>query len=154
MPRVHYGSISVDVSPDWSLSTVVLLGPVLQTTDTPLLIQSQAQQAFQHNIVATVEKIGADETLINYVQRQLQGFRQAGVNRQELVAPEDVRLSNSCDGMLWEHMVSGPTGQLVGQIQLVSIKDGFAYTVIASCLYGPSYKKERENLRQILLSFQ
>jgi hypothetical protein len=154
MSRVHFGRISIDAPPDWTVSTVVLVGPAVQFTDTPRLIQPRTQQSFQSNIVATSEKVDADEVLERYVQRQLEDFQQAGVSRKELMKPEEVQLDNDQAGILWEHAITAPGGQLVGQIQLVTIKDGFAYSVIASCLYGPAYEKDRENLRRILLSFQ
>jgi hypothetical protein len=48
--------------------------------------------------------------------------------------------------------VGAPGGGLVRQLQLVSVKDGLAYTLIGSHLEGTLFKTAREELLSILLS--
>jgi hypothetical protein len=154
MPRIHLGQISIDVPSVWNVSTIMLSKPIEQITDTPRIKQVKTQQTLQQNIIATIEKIDANENISSYIQRQIESSRQFGINSQEITKPEEVLLHNGQDGVLCERIITAPTGHLVAQLQLVTLKDGFAYLIVASCLYGPSYEKDFDNFREILLSFQ
>jgi hypothetical protein len=154
MPRVQLGPFSVEVPLNWTMSSVILTGPV-GTVDTDVrMLGADAQQPFKQNLIATMEQVGSDETARSYVERQIEGLRNAQVDRRELVAPTEVSLRTGATGILLEQMIGASDGEYVGQMQLVTIKDRVAYTLIASHLYGPLYDQAREHFRLLLLSFE
>ena len=154
MPHT-FGPFSLDPPPGWTLSTIVLAGPADDTPPAPGLRAMKTARTFQRNIVVTMEQVAEGETPQAYVDRQLDGLRRAGVKRWETYDPEPVKLAaGSLDGLLTQHVIEGSDGERVHQMQLVCIRDGLAYTLIASHLDGPPFQKAREEFRQILLSFQ
>lgn len=153
MPYVQFGTFSLDVLPDWTLSTVILAGPVEEdSADDPMLIN--APTPFQSNIIITLEQVKGDEIPESYLNRQLDGLRQANVNFQQMAPPERVKLENGLDGILSEQVIVGAGGEWVRQLQLMFIKDGVAYTAIASQLEGPPFEKMRDRFRAMLLSLK
>jgi len=153
MARVNFGSFGLDLSPDWTLSSVILAGPVEDPVASPRILTAQAPRRFQQNIIGTMEQVGPDETPESYVKRQRDGLREAGVEYREAAPPEKVQLANGLEGLLTEHVVVGPGGDWVHQMQLVSIKDRVAHTIIASHLDGPAFQRAKQRFREILLSF-
>ncbi len=153
MPRVTFGTFSLDAPADWSLSTVILAGPPDQNPAAGGMMTAKSARSFQQNVVATAEQVDAKETPESYVKKQIEGLRKAGVARQETAAPETVKTKSGADGLLTEQVVQGPGGERVRQLQLVSIKGGVAYTLIASHLDGVPYSGSRQTFREMLLSF-
>ncbi|MFO0727056.1 MAG: hypothetical protein U1E65_24965 [Myxococcota bacterium] len=153
MPRVQFGTFSLDAPGDWSLSTVILAGPADQNPAGGGLMTAKTARSFQQNVVATAEQVDSKETPDSYVKKQIEGLRKAGVARQETAAPEKVKTQSGTEGLLTEQVVQGPGGERVRQLQLVSIKGGVAYTLIASHLDGVPFQASRATFREMLLSF-
>ncbi len=153
MSRVQLGLFSIDAPEDWRLSTVILAGPVDEQTG-PRMPTTKALPAFQRNLVATMEEVDAKTTLESYVKRQIDGLKAAGVTRQDAGKPERVKLAAGADGLITEQIILGSGGERVRQMQLVSIKNGVAHTVIASHLDGAAFESARAELRKMLLSFE
>jgi hypothetical protein len=154
MPLVSVGPLSIEVPEDWTLSTVILAGP----PDPPLLdsalLWTKPARPFQRNLVATMEQVNPTETPETYVNRQIEGLRAGGVPRQEGREPETVKLESGRAGLLTEQLIVGGSGERVRQMQLVTIKDGCAHTLIASHLDGAPFEAVRDEFRGILLSFK
>jgi hypothetical protein len=154
MPRVILGPFSLEVPPDWTLSTVIFAGPLDDNQLPPTRrFGEKSARPFQRNLVATMEQVGAGETPDAYLKRQVEALRKAGVERQEAGARELIKLPNGYEGLLTEQVIAGGTGEYVRQMQLVSIKDSVAYTIIASHLDGEAYESVREEFRNMLFSF-
>jgi len=153
MPRVTFGSFSLDAPTDWSLSTVILAGPVDSNPAGAGLMTAKSSRPFQQNMVCTMEQVDSKETPESYVKKQLEGLRKAAVQRQDAAPPEKLKLKNGSESLLTEQVVTGPGGERVRQMQLVSIRGGVAYTLIASHLDGNSFMGVRDNFKSMLLSF-
>jgi hypothetical protein len=152
MPRITFGSFSLEASGDWTLSTVILAGPVDESPKEGLLT-TKGVRPFQRNLVATMEEIEAGTTLEAYVKRQIDGLKAAGVSRQDAGKPERIKLGNGLDGLITEQIIVGGTGERVRQMQLVCIKSGVAHTIIASHLDGGPFEGARKSFRAMLVSF-
>jgi len=150
------GPVSLEVGDDWTLSTVVLAGPLptsgVEALDDDALPLPAA--TFQPNLVVTMEQVEGDVTPQIYVRQQLEGLRKAQVMRQTSRAPEIVKLASGRDALLTEQILVGPGGDSIRQLQLVTIKAGVAFTLIASALDGPSYAQDYDRFRRMLLSFR
>jgi hypothetical protein len=153
MPRVTLGSFSLEASSDWTLSTVILAGPVDEGGQGQGMLTTKAVRPFQRNLVATMEEVEPSMTLEGYVKRQIDGLRQAGVTRQDAGKPEKVKLPNGLEGLVTEQIIVGGTGERVRQMQLVCFKQGIAHTIIASHLDGVPFEAARKSFRDMLLSF-
>jgi hypothetical protein len=153
MPRVTFGTFALDAPGDWKLSTLILVGPVDETPAGQGLMSVKGARPFQQNLVATMEQVDAKETPDSYVKKQIEGLRKAGVQRQEAAPPEKVKLKSGGEGLVTEQIVVGPGGERVRQLQLVSIKNQVAHTLIASHLDGVSFAAVRQSFRDMLLSF-
>jgi hypothetical protein len=152
MPRVTFGTFSVEAPSDWKPSTVVLVGPV---EDQPLaqgMLTTRVATPFQRNLVATMEQIDPGVTAESYVNRQIESLRKAHVAREQVGEPEVVRLAGGIEGLVTEQIIVAPTGERVRQMQLVTIKDGVAHTIVASHLDGASFEAVRSEYRNMLLS--
>lgn len=153
MPRVTFGSFSLDAPADWTLSTLIMAGPVDAAPPAQGLLAAKAPRPFQQNLVCTMEQVDAKETPDSYVKKQLEGLRKAGVSRQDAAPPESVKLKSGADGLLTEQVVVGPGGERVRQMQLVSVRGGVAHTLIASHLDGAAFMAVRATFKTMLLSF-
>lgn len=153
MPRVQLGSFSLEAPSEWTLSTVILAGPIDESSVAAGMPTTKAVRPFQRNLVATMEQIDGPITLESYVKRQVDGLKAAGVPRQDGAKPEKVKLTNGLDGLLTEQIITGSTGERVRQMQVVCIKDDVVHTVIASHLDGPQFEAARTEFRKMLLSF-
>lgn len=153
MPRVTFGSFALDAPNEWTLSTVILAGPVDESPAASGLMTAKGARPFQQNLVATMEQVENKETPESYVKKQLDGLRKAGVSRQEAAPPERVKLKSGGEGLLTEQIVVGPGGERVRQLQLVAIKDHVAHTLIASHLDGVAFAGVKNAFREMLLSF-
>ena len=101
-----------------------------------------------------MEEVGPDVSAGSYLDRQLTGLREAGVTRYEGRPPEQVLLADGAIGIITEQVITGSTGQWVRQMQLITIKDKIAHTLILSQLEGPSFEIARDQFREMLLSFK
>lgn len=153
MALVQLGPFSLEAPEEWTLSTVILAGPVEEPSAGLKMPTTKAVAPFQRNLVATMEQVSGPMTLESYVKRQVDGLKAAGVPRQDAARPERVKLKNGLDGLITEQIITGNTGERVRQMQLVCIKDGVAHTVIASHLDGASFDSARAEFRKMLLSF-
>jgi hypothetical protein len=149
MTRISLGPIGLDVPPDWSLSSLILAGP--RPTESPAA--AQASRPFQRNLIITLEKVEPEETPEAYFDRQEAGLRAANVESGIIVGPDEVELSGGNWGTLTERIVVSPDGERVRQLQLVTIKNGVAYTLIASHVDGRPFEEVREEFKGILTSF-
>jgi hypothetical protein len=153
MPRVSIGPFSIEVPVDWTLSTVILAGPVTDEQPSTGMLRAKTNKPFQQNLVAAMEQVAAGETVESYVRRQVEGLRAAEVPRQEVREPERIKLQGGFEGLITEQVILGPGGERVRQMQLVSIKGGVAYTLITSHVDGEPFERVRDEFRQMLLSF-
>lgn len=142
MPRVSLGPFSLEPASGWSLSSVIMAGPL----DGP-------PGAFQRNLITTMEPVGPRESPESYVARQVKSLEAAKVARSELRPPQVVKLGEG-EGLLTEQLIEGQGGDKVHQLQLVFIKEGVAFTAIASHKDGPSFEAARPELMEMLLSFR
>ena len=152
MPRVSFGTFSLEAPGTWTLNSVILAGPVDEAPAMGMLT-TKAVQPFQRNLITTLEQVGSSETLESYVKRQIDGLKEAGVPRQEVKKPERVTLASGEAGLITEQVIQGAGGERVRQMQLVVIKQGVAHTTLASHLDGPSFESARSEFRAMLLSF-
>lgn len=153
MSRISFGPFSIDATPDWTLSTLILSGPADDAGGPSGLLTTKAVRSFQQTLVVTMEQVAASDTPEKYVERQIKGLKEAGVSRTEAKKPERVKVGGG-EGLILEQIVVGPTGERVRQMQLVTMKNGVAFVLIASHLDGASFDKARESFEKILLSFQ
>ena len=143
---------SIDLPPQWTLSTVILAGPIDEEQPDSGMLRTSGMKAFQRNMVATMEQVPAGETPEKYVDRQMEGLRKAGVDHWRAES-ETVMLQGGQSGLITEQVVVGADGEQVRQMQLVAIKNGIAHTLILSHLDGEPFESARVEFRQILLSF-
>jgi hypothetical protein len=155
MARVNLGPFSLEFPDGWTLSTLILAGPpdeVAQGQPSP-----QAIKPFQRNLVVTIEQLTERVSPENYIRRQLDGLRQAGVFRETTRGPEKVSLAGGTSGTIMEQVVASPSGEMVRQMQLVVMADqdqgSLAYVLITSHLEGEPFEKVRDEFTKILTSF-
>src|SRR5688500_11647253 len=105
MTRVAFGTFSLEVDPGWSLSSVILAGPVDEAPKQGLL-STKAVRPFQRNLITTLELVPDSETAESYVARQIKGLKDAGVQRREGAKPEKVPLAGGLEGLLTEQIIT------------------------------------------------
>lgn len=152
MPRVNFGTYSLEAPETWTLSSVILAGPVDEAPARGM-VSTKAVRPFQRNLITTMERVTAKETCESYLQKQLDGLREAGIQRIEGKPAEKVTVGG-VPGLLTEQIIPGPGGERVRQMQLIAIKDGIAHVAIASHLDGVPFESARAEFRHMLLSFQ
>jgi hypothetical protein len=153
MSRVMFGTFSLDAPEGWTLSSVILAGPI-DDAPTKGMLSTKSVRPFQRNLITTLEEVGSNETPESYVQRQIKGLREAGVQRTEGAKPEKVKLTGGGEGLLTEQIIVSHEGERVRQMQLVVINRGVAHTVIASHLDGAPFESARTEFRLLLTSMQ
>ena len=151
MTRVTFGTFSLDAPGGWTLSSVILAGPVDETPKAGLL-STKAVRPFQRNLITTLEVVPDSETPESYVGRQIKGLKEAGVQRQEAAKPERVKLSDGLEGLLTEQIIVSHEGERVRQLQVVSIINNVAHTLIASHLDGVPFEGARAEFKSMLSS--
>lgn len=151
--RISFGTFSMEAPTGWSLSSIILSGPIDEAIK---LGPTTAKQipGFQRNLITTFEEVGDEVTSEAYVDRQIEGLRQAGVPRQEAAKPVKIKLGNGAEGLITEQVIQGATGERVRQMQLVFIREGVAHTAIASHLDGAPFEAARTEFRRMLESFE
>ncbi len=153
MPKVKFGTFTLEAPPNWTLNSVILAGPVDEAPPGAGMLTTKAVQPFQRNVITTLEQVGPGETAEGYVAAQQRGLDAENVGRKETRPPEKVKVGG-LDGLLTEQTISGMGGERVRQMQLVVIKNGVAHTTIATHLDGISFENVREEFRAMLLSFE
>jgi hypothetical protein len=138
----------------WTLSSVILAGPVEASPPGQGMLTTKAVKPFQRTLVCTMERVDASETADGFLRRQVKAMKEAGVARQEAAPPEKVRLGSGHEGLVVEQIVTNPGGERIRQMQLVFIKDGIAHVAVASHLDGASFEAVRQEFRSMLLSFE
>ncbi len=152
--RVDFGPFSLDAPGQWTLSTVILSGPV-EAPPSEGLLTTKAVPPFQRNVVTTMEVVGEDETAESFLDKQAAALAAANVGPTDTTAPETVTLGDGQrTGVLTERVMFGPRGEKIRQMQLVFIKDGVAFTAIASHLDGAPFERVRAEFRRMLLSYR
>ncbi len=151
MTRVTFGTFSLEAPDGWSLSSVILAGPV---DDAPSkgMLSTRAVRPFQRNLITTLEVVPDTETPESYVQRQIRGLKEAGVQRQDAAKPKTVSLGDNLKGLLTEQIIVSQDGERVRQMQLVVIIDHVAHTVITSHLDGVPFESARAEFEKMLTS--
>lgn len=152
MPRISIGPFSLDVRKNWTLSSVILAGPPEEKTSDDEERAGGDSRPFQRNLIATMERVKAEETPKTYVDRQLEGLWKAGVE-QYLGEEKPVTLVGRLKGLMNDWVIVDSGGERVRQMQLVCIKEGIAYTLIASDLDGERFEAVRQEFEEMLLSF-
>ena len=149
--RVDFGPFSFDVPERWTLSSVILSGPVEDVSGA-----SPGLPPFQRNLITTMEVVPPDETAESFVKKQVDALVAAQVARQEAAPPEVVTLGEEGHqtGLITEQVITGAQGERVRQMQLVFIKHGVAYAAIASHLDGEPFEQSRSEFRTLLLSYR
>lgn len=140
------GKFQLQTPADWQIASIILVGPPDEAAP------AAEEQNFQQNIVIVSEAVAADETADSYVKKQTAKLKE---QKALFAAPgqlETVKLSQNREGVLFEHVVLGPNGERVRQMQLVSSHQGRMHALIASHLDGPRFAAQRAALRQILTS--
>jgi hypothetical protein len=153
MPRVRLGPMSLDVPEDWTLSSVILAGPRDSEAGVPAA-DDRSPRPFQRNVIISLEQVSSDETPDVYFERQEKGLGEAGVESGLIGDPEEVELGGGAWCLLSERVIVSSEGERVRQMQLITIKDKVAFTVIASHLDGIPFEAVREEFRKILESFE
>jgi hypothetical protein len=153
MPRVTLGPLSIEPPDKWTLTTFILAGPLEDEAPRSSLLGGKRPKPFQRNLVATIEQLTRDETPTAYVERQIQGPKQAAVSREE-AARKDVSLDGGLTGLLTEQVISSPDGDVVRQMQLVCISEGLAYTLVTTHADGQRFEMARTEFLKMLLSLR
>ena len=143
MSSLQVGSFSLPTPQDWHIASVIVVGPPDGAGAGP-----QGQQ-FQQNIVVVSEPVEDDENAEAYVQKQT-----AKLKEQKALFASPGQLEKIALGghpaVLFEHVVLGPGGERVRQMQVVCVHKGRMHALIASHLDGPRFAAQRSSLRTIL----
>jgi hypothetical protein len=164
--RFNFGPVSLDVPGDFSLSTIVLAGPPVETKGPDLPAEAGSARPFQSNVIITFEIVSASEKPETYRDRQKEGLRNAGVDvvfikNDRKDEYEEVSIKGAKDdyGILGLQVIQSPAGDRVRQMQLIAIKEStnkqpVAITIIASHLDGQPFSEVKTKFREIMLSLE
>ena len=141
--EVAVGGFSLPLPSEWQIASIILVGPAEN---------EGGQQAFQQNIVVVSEPVEEEETAESYVQKQTAKLKEQKALFASPGQLEKVTLGGGRPGVLFEHVVLGPGGERVRQMQVVSLHQKRMHALIASHLDGPRFAAQRQNLRQMLTS--
>lgn len=136
------GGFSLPLPGDWQIASIILVGPTEA--------QQGAQPEFQQNIVVVSEEVGEDETAEGYVQKQTAKLKEQKALFASPGQLEKIKLPGGRDAVLFEHVVLGPGGERVRQMQVVSVHGARMHALIASHLDGPRFAAHRAGLKAIL----
>jgi hypothetical protein len=130
---------------DWQIASVIMVGPPDEAAGTP-----PGTQNFQQNIVVVSEQVPAEETAEAYVQKQTAKLKEQKALFASPGQLEKINLADARPAVIFEHVVLGPNGERVRQMQVVSLHAGRMHALIASHLDGPRFAAHRASLRSIL----
>ena len=147
---IDLGRFSLQAPPTWQIASLILVGP-------PDVATGPAKSPgvsgnFQQNLVVVSELVEEKETLPAYVQKQTAKLQEQGALHRPPGPLEKVTLGDGRDGLLFEHVVLGPSGERVRQMQLIALKNGVLHALIASHLDGLPFEAQREGFRSMLRS--
>jgi hypothetical protein len=146
--EIDLGSFALKAPPQWQIASLILVGP----PDAPGAGGPGVQGNFQQNLVVVSERIEGNETLQAYVQKQTGKLQEQGALHRPPGPLEKVTLSGGREAVIFEHVVLGPSGEKVRQMQLISLKDGMLHAMIASHLDGLPFESRRDEFRGMLTS--
>lgn len=144
---IAVGRFALDPPPGWQVASLILLGP-------PDAGAAGAAGPFQQNVVVVCEKLGEEETLEGYVARQTQKLKEQGAMSLPPGPMEKVPMGGERRAVMFEHVVLGPQGEKVRQMQLVTLKDKNLHALIASHLDGLPFEAARETFSALLRSIR
>lgn len=146
--QIDLGSFTLKAPPKWQIASLILVGPPDQAgPSTP-----GAQGTFQQNLVVVSEMVEKGETLQSYVQKQTSKLQQQGALHRPPGPMEKIALGEGRESVIFEHVVLGPSGEKVRQMQLMTLKAGMLHALIASHLDGLPFESHRDNFRGMLTS--
>lgn len=144
MSSLQVGSFALPTPQDWHIASVIVVGP-------PDGAPGGAQgQQFQQNIVVVSEPVEDDEQAEAYVQKQTAKLKEQKALFASPGQLEKITLASGHAAVLFEHVVLGPGGERVRQMQVVCVHKGRMHALIASHLDGPRFAAQRSSLRGIL----
>lgn len=145
--NIDLGSFSLQAPPSWQIASLIVVGPP------DAVAQGPGQQGqFQQNLVVVSEMVEEGETLPSYVQKQTAKLQQQGALHRPPGPLEKVTLADGREGLMFEHVVLGPSGEKVRQMQLIALKDGLLHALICSHLDGLPFESQRDAFRTMLKS--
>ena len=144
------GNFNLPTPEGWHMASLILVGPPDAAN------QNAPGQAggFQQNLVVVSEMVDAEETTEAYVKKQTQKLKEQNALHRPPGPLEPVTLAGGRAAVLFEHVVLGPGGEKVRQMQLISVNSGSVYALIASHMDGLPFEAQREAFRAILLGAQ
>ena len=140
--ELSVGGFSLPLPGDWQIASLILVGPSEA--------QEGGQPEFQQNIVVVSEGVPNEETAEAYVKKQTDKLKEQKALFASPGQLEKIKLPGGKDAVLFEHVVLGPGGERVRQMQVVSVSNGRMHALIASHLDGPRFAAHRGGLRAIL----
>ena len=139
------GRFSLTPPGGWQVASLILLGP-------PDSGAPGSAGAFQQNLVVVCEKLDENETLDGYVARQTQKLKEQGAMFRPPGPMEKVPFPGGRQAVLFEHVVLGPQGEKVRQMQMVTLKEGTLHALIVSHLDGLPFEAARDDFSGLLRS--
>ena len=146
MAHISVGSFNITTPAGWQVASLILVGP----PDMAHPSSPGQQGMFQQNVVVVTEPVEDNETVEAYVKKQTEKLKEQNALHRPPGPLEKVTLAGGRTGVLFEHVVLGPGGEKVRQMQLVSLSGGFAHALIASHMDGLPFESQRESFRGIL----
>lgn len=140
---LQVGGFSLPTPSDWQIASIIIVGPADAAA-------APGQQQFQQNIVVVSEPVESDENAQAYVQKQTAKLKEQKALFASPGQLENITLAGGRAAVLFEHVVLGPGGERVRQMQVVCVHDGRMHALIASHLDGPRFAAQRASLRGIL----
>ena len=141
--KLQAGAFALPTPKDWHIASVILVGPPDANGAGP-----QGQQ-FQQNVVVVSEPVEENESAEAYVQKQTQKLKEQKALFASPGQLEKIALGGH-PAVLFEHVVLGPGGERVRQLQVVCVHKGRMHALIASHLDGPRFAAHRPALRTML----
>ena len=145
--QIDLGSFALKAPPKWQIASLILVGPPDAPGATP-----GVQGNFQQNLVVVSEMIEKGESLQSYVQKQTSKLQQQGALHRPPGPMEKLSMGEGREAVIFEHVVLGPSGEKVRQMQLMTLKGGMLHALIASHLDGLPFESQRESFRSMLQS--
>lgn len=147
--HIDLGMFSIKTPANWQLASLIMVGPPPDPAD---LKSPGVTGAFQQNAVVVSEMVEDSETLESYAQKQAQRLKEQGVTHKPAGGLQKFTLSDGAAAVIAEHVVTGPNGEKVRQMQLITRHGKMIHTVIASHLDGMLFETCRDAFRSMLES--
>jgi hypothetical protein len=147
-PSIQLNHFSLSTPDDWNIASLIMVGPADEQEEAPGVPGGK----FQQNVVVVSEEVEEGETLMKYVQKQTSKLEQQNALHKKPQKMEQVDLGSGRESVLFEHVVKGPNGELVRQMQLLTLKERRLHALITSHLDGLPFETHKEKFRKMLLS--